>query len=138
MGQRHNRRRTRPRSRRRINNNNAASRLQQTVVMLTPLHQPETYPYASLPLPLSCSPGARNHWHDRVPSAQLWHNRYLAWHGRSTSTTSSSSTSTTQGQRREATKLEVEQCRLFGGEPGDDVTLCFRMLEFFSGLDFIE
>jgi hypothetical protein len=33
---------------------------------------------------------------------------------------------------------EAAQCRLFGGEPGDDVTLCDRMLEYFGGLDYID
>jgi hypothetical protein len=35
-------------------------------------------------------------------------------------------------------KLEAEQCHLFGGEPGDDVSLCYRMLEYFGGLDYID
>lgn len=34
--------------------------------------------------------------------------------------------------------LETEQCRLFGGVPGDDVSLCHRMLEYFGGLDYID
>jgi hypothetical protein len=34
--------------------------------------------------------------------------------------------------------LETEQYRLFGGEPGDDVGLCYRMLEYFGGLDYID
>ena len=34
--------------------------------------------------------------------------------------------------------LEEEQCRLFGGEPGDDPDLCYRMLEYFGGLDYID
>lgn len=34
-------------------------------------------------------------------------------------------------------RSETEQCRLFGGEPGDDVGLCYRMLEYFGGLDYI-
>ena len=32
---------------------------------------------------------------------------------------------------------EAEQCRLFGGDPGDDPGLCDRMLEYFGGLDYI-
>ncbi|BCR86609.1 uncharacterized protein ACHE_30596S [Aspergillus chevalieri] len=35
-------------------------------------------------------------------------------------------------------RFETEQCRLFGGEPGDDVGLCYRMLEYFGGLDYID
>lgn len=34
--------------------------------------------------------------------------------------------------------IEAEQCRLFGGEPGDDVSLCYRMLEYFGQLDYID
>ncbi|KAF3481264.1 uncharacterized protein GIQ15_04023 [Arthroderma uncinatum] len=132
MGQRHNRRRTRPRSRRRMNNN-APSR---------PPAAPQdsyTLPVHTLPPPLSCSPAARYHCHDRVPSAQLWHNRYMAWQGRSGSISSTSSTaSNSPYSQQDSAKLEAEQCRLFGGEPGDDVALCYRMLEFFGGLDFIQ
>jgi hypothetical protein len=38
----------------------------------------------------------------------------------------------------EAAMLENEQYRVFGGEPGDDVGLCYRMLEYFGGLDYID
>ncbi|EYE99064.1 uncharacterized protein EURHEDRAFT_470534 [Aspergillus ruber CBS 135680] len=34
-------------------------------------------------------------------------------------------------------RLETEQCRLFGGEPEGDVGICYRMLEYFGGLDYI-
>ena len=40
--------------------------------------------------------------------------------------------------QKEAAKIEQDRCRLFGGEPGDDVGLCYRMLEYFGGLDFID
>lgn len=40
--------------------------------------------------------------------------------------------------RLETSHIEAEQCRLFGGEPGDDVGLCYRMLEYFGGLDYID
>ena len=43
-----------------------------------------------------------------------------------------------QRQMEEAAKLEREQIKLFGGVPGDDVGLCYRMLEYFGGLDFID
>ena len=54
------------------------------------------------------------------------HNLYNAWQNR------------TQGQVEEAANREREQIKLFGGVPGDDVGLCFRMLEYFGGLDFID
>ncbi|EGD90857.1 hypothetical protein H112_01442 [Trichophyton rubrum D6] len=148
MGQRHNRRRTRPRSRRRMNNNNinsSASRLQPAVPPLPEVYSSSCFAASSIPPPPGLLPSARNHCHDRVPSAQLWHNRYMAWHGRGSG--ASSPTSQQQQQQHQhqhqqgqeaSDKLEAEQCRLFGGEPGDDVALCFRMLEFFGGLDFIE
>jgi hypothetical protein len=44
----------------------------------------------------------------------------------------------TQRQMEETAKLELERIKLFGGVPGDDVGLCYRMLEFFGGLDFID
>lgn len=59
-------------------------------------------------------------------NAQHWQHRYTAWQSRE------------RQQRQEAAKLEAEQCRLFGGEPGDDVSLCYRMLEYFGGLDYID
>ena len=46
--------------------------------------------------------------------------------------------SRSQRQIEEAAKLEREQIKLFGGVPGDDVGLCYRMLEYFGGLDFID
>jgi len=61
-----------------------------------------------------------------LPLAQQRHNRYVAWQSRD------------GRQRQEAANLEAEQCRLFGGEPGDDVALCYRMLEYFGGLDYID
>ena len=54
--------------------------------------------------------------------ARLWQNRNTAWQ---------------HAQREQAAKFEAQQILLFGGEPGDDVDLCFRMLEYFGGLDYI-
>lgn len=59
-------------------------------------------------------------------ATQHWHNRYMSWQAR-------------ERQQQEAAKqLEADQCRLFGGEPGDDVSLCYKMLEYFGGLDYID
>ncbi|KAI9741776.1 MAG: hypothetical protein M1834_000162 [Cirrosporium novae-zelandiae] len=41
-------------------------------------------------------------------------------------------------QQRGVDALEAEQQRIFGGEPGDDVGLCRRMLDYFDTLDYIE
>jgi len=59
-------------------------------------------------------------------TANHWQNRYVAWQKRD------------KTQKEEAAKLEAEQIKLFGGVPGDDVGLCYRMLEYFGGLDFID
>ncbi|KAJ5789001.1 uncharacterized protein N7518_006012 [Penicillium psychrosexuale] len=57
--------------------------------------------------------------------AQPWQYGYTAWQTRE------------RPSRLESAGLEEAQCRLFGGEPGDDVSLCYRMLEYFGGLDYI-
>jgi hypothetical protein len=44
----------------------------------------------------------------------------------------------TQRQMEETAKVELERIKLFGGVPGDDVGLCYRMLEYFGVLDFID
>ena len=35
-------------------------------------------------------------------------------------------------------ELEEEQIKLFGGEPGDDPILCFKMLEAFGRMEWID
>lgn len=57
--------------------------------------------------------------------AKLWQNRYTAWRERD------------RVEKEYAAKLEAQQIQLFGGEPGDDIGLCYRMLEYFGGLDYI-
>jgi hypothetical protein len=57
--------------------------------------------------------------------AKLWHNRYTAWQEQD------------RVQKEQAARFEAQQIQLFGGEPGDDVELCYKMLEYFGGLDYI-
>lgn len=57
--------------------------------------------------------------------AKLWHNRYTAWQEQD------------RVRKEQAVKFEAQQIQLFGGEPGDDMSLCYRMLEYFGGLDYI-
>jgi hypothetical protein len=45
---------------------------------------------------------------------------------------------TTQPVLMEKSELEEEQIKLFGGEPGDDPSLCFRMLEAFGRMEWID
>jgi len=58
--------------------------------------------------------------------ARHWQNRYTAWQNREAA------------QRREAAKIEAEQIKLFGGEPGDDVSLCYKMMEVFEGMNWVD
>lgn len=116
MGQRHNRRRTRPRYRNRN-------------VQLTPADPSLPPTTLDQPVPTESSPIAANVAIDQLSSmpdvlAPTWHHGYPAWSRRE------------RNVRLEA-GLEAQQCRLFGGVPGDDVGLCYRMLEYFGGLDYI-
>lgn len=119
MGQRHNRRRTRVRSR----NRNVR-------------FEPPASPASSCDLAVPIIPeptGGLGQWTGResaacascepIPKypAPTWHVGYVGWQ-----------------QREHRLQLEAERFRLFGGEPGDDVSLCYRMLEYFGGLDYID
>ncbi|KAL2824147.1 hypothetical protein BDW59DRAFT_147897 [Aspergillus cavernicola] len=108
MGQRHNRRRTRPRSR------NCSVNL--TSVPLDAIATPANFCTISYPSAFDCL-GNR--------PASTRHHQGLTWQERD------------DVLKPEAAMLETEQYRLFGGEPGDDVGLCYRMLEYFGGLDYI-
>jgi hypothetical protein len=57
--------------------------------------------------------------------AKLWQNRYTAWQEQD------------RVQKEQVARFEAQQIQLFGGEPGDDVELCYKMLEYFGGLDYI-
>ncbi|CAG8909707.1 unnamed protein product [Penicillium egyptiacum] len=125
MGQRHNRRRTRRSSNRNIPH--------------TVFAQHPTLPVAIKPTPRTpqnsfCALVSTDNSPDACislgsPAATLapsWHNGYTAWQIRE------------HPSRLGSGGLEEAQCRLFGGEPGDDVSLCYRMLEYFGGLDYID
>ncbi|EXJ87444.1 hypothetical protein A1O3_04404 [Capronia epimyces CBS 606.96] len=72
---------------------------------------------------IATSPFLRNP--NSTVASKHWHNRYMIWQNRDVV------------QRREAVKMEAEQIKLFGGEPGDDVGLCYKMLEVFEGMNWI-
>ncbi|KAJ5359317.1 uncharacterized protein N7496_011730 [Penicillium cataractarum] len=133
MGQRHNRRRTRPRSSKRRNSFDQDS--PELSNIHPPLALPSTIwsPHTPVPPPAALhytpsaaciSPGSPV----SAAPAPTWHYGFTAWPIREN-----------VPQRREASiGLEARQCRLFGGEPGDDLNLCYRMLEYFDGLDYID
>ncbi|KAJ6120948.1 hypothetical protein N7523_005228 [Penicillium sp. IBT 18751x] len=117
MGQRHNRRRTRPRhhSSQEPSVNQAAS---LPAIASPVLSNPISYARTSV----ACnSPGSP------APAtlAPTWQYGYTAWQIRET-------------PQQKTGGTEAAQYRLFGGEPGDDLSLCYRMLEYFGGLDFID
>ncbi|KAJ5624977.1 hypothetical protein N7510_001286 [Penicillium lagena] len=135
MGQRHNRRRTRPRSR----NRNQLPHDQDTTtptpvcpgpgsplaVPLSSIWSPQSTDAEPTPIPVSavCSCPSRGPAGLGTP-APTWHYGYTTWQTR-------------EGVRDTSSTVEAAQCRVFGGEPGDDVALCERMLEYFGGLDYI-
>ncbi|KAA8651550.1 hypothetical protein EYZ11_010822 [Aspergillus tanneri] len=114
MGQRHNRRRTRPRSRNRSIDISSVEPASLSASCLNPATSHTVIAaYDSL---------------DAIPiyPAPTWHNGYMIWQKRD------------RTSRLEAVELEAERYRVFGGVPGDDVGLCYRMLEYFGGLDYID
>jgi hypothetical protein len=128
MAHKHNRRRIRPRSR----NHN--------ILVTKSLFDRSFFPEpgiasAAEPPNISASgiyPSTGDHRFDSLDQTatatvtKRSHNLYNAWQIR------------TQQQAEQAVRLEREQIKLFGGVPGDDVGLCFLMLEYFGGLDFID
>jgi hypothetical protein len=124
MGQRHNRRRTR----------RSSNRIPHTVLAQHPTLPVATKTAPRTPQNSFCALVSADNSPDACtsrgsPAATLapsWHNGYTAWQTRE------------RPLRLESGGLEEAQCRLFGGEPGDDVSLCYRMLEYFGGLDYID
>lgn len=124
MAHKHNRRRVRPRSR----NNN----------ILNPSFDISDDFSISGPSSnfLSASSSSVSSRHLALPATLLktntsvasrhWYNRYFAWQNRD------------KAQKVEASKIEAEQIKLFGGEPGDDIGLCYKMMEVFEGMDWVD
>ena len=124
MAHKHNRRRVRPRSRNHSTLNltfNISDNLPTSFDSATPF--PSSTPETGLkqtPLPsILRNPNGS-------ATSRHWYNRYTAWQKRDIA------------QKREAVKIEAEQIKLFGGEPGDDVGLCYKMMEVFEGMDWID
>jgi len=117
MAHKHNRRRVRPRSRHHpsLSLSNLATSPSGPFDLSSSI---SPTPSGSLPQSLLSSQSSI--------SARHWQNRYTAWQNREVA------------QKREAIKIEAEQLKLFGGEPGDDVGLCYKMLEVFEGMEWID
>lgn len=111
MGQRHNRRRTRPRSRPR-----AASL--DSLRSTTDSCRQTRHSVHDSPEPVILTPIAptRHHWVKERYSSGFIINEPL-----------------------HADQLQQQhRYRFFGGEPGDDEILCYNMLDFFGRLDYID
>ena len=124
MAHKHNRRRVRPRSR---NHNTLIPTFRILDNPSIPSDSPTSFP--SWSLSASSNPPAQlatlRNSGASVTSRHLY-NRYVAWQNRD------------KAQNREAAMLEAEQIKLFGGEVGDDVGLCHKMMEVFEGMDWID
>lgn len=111
MGQRHNRRRTRPRSRNRVN---SLPDQQVSDDDFSPTASPILAPVHAA-MPLITNPAAAPSWHIGVEDWSI--SRHTVRPG--------------------ADGVRAEEYRLFGGVPGDDPSLCYNMLEYFDHLDYI-
>ena len=118
MAHKHNRRRTRPRSRK-----NALG-YESLTTNASSLFDSPTALSTYIPAPNSIRPPQPSL--SNSINARHWHNRYIAWQNRESA------------QRREASRIEAEQVKIFGGEPGDDTGLCYKMMEAFEGMDWVD
>ncbi|QDS77670.1 hypothetical protein FKW77_003348 [Venturia effusa] len=104
MGARHNRKRTRSRPRDRTTSNQ-------------PLR-----PFSNFSNPIGFSTISNSHDH--------WHQQYSQWQDRS----KAQQQLQTQRERKEAMAAETQRLRIFGGEIGDEMSLCAPMLQVVMGL----
>ncbi|EXJ61890.1 hypothetical protein A1O7_02321 [Cladophialophora yegresii CBS 114405] len=124
MAHKHNRRRVRPRNRNHSTLNptfdipDDLSTIYESSILPSASHSSSDLRPPLLPATL------RNP--DANVASRHWYNRYTAWQNRE------------KAQRREAATIEAEQIKLFGGEPGDDMDLCYKMMEVFEGMNWID
>ena len=88
-----------------------------------------TLPKPSLPAPDSLAAPLQGDPQRGDLTARHWHNRYIAWQNRD------------RRQREEQQKLMADRRRIFGGcdtDDADEEGLCAKMMQYFSGLDYIE
>ncbi|OAP64292.1 hypothetical protein AYL99_00264 [Fonsecaea erecta] len=123
MAHKHNRRRVRPRNR----NHTSLNPIFEMPDELSVRSDSSALfpPSPSTDLEQSPLPGILRVANPTVASRHLY-NRYVAGQNRD------------KAQRREAAKIEAERIKLFGGYPGDDVGLCYKMMEVFEGMNWID
>jgi len=116
MGKRHNRKRTRSRPRHRDGNNASQNQHFRSNSIDTVSSQ------ATIVSPYQASNAAIGN-----VSADHWHQTYFAWQNR------------LRSQQESAKAVENHQLRVFGGEPGDEVSLFEPMMkvvtDLFDGYD---
>jgi len=104
MGARHNRKRTRSRPR----NRTTANQKSRSLSLSSPISFAST---SSIPA--------------QQPSATHWHQQYSLWQNRSRSQQELQA----RREHQEAMAAETQRLRIFGGEAGDEVSLCAPMLQ---------
>ncbi|KIX94752.1 uncharacterized protein Z520_09442 [Fonsecaea multimorphosa CBS 102226] len=123
MAHKHNRRRVRPRNR---NHTSLHPILEMPDELLAPSDSSALFLPSASPDPEQSILPQRPRATNPSVASRHWYNRYVAWQNRD------------KAQRREAAKIEAEQIKLFGGYPGDDVGLCYKMMEVFAGMNWID
>jgi hypothetical protein len=118
MGARHNRKRTRSRPRNRLS---------------SPSQSPRSLSISSAPSDISVD------FDSLLPAQQTadhWQSQWMQWQDRLRQQDSMKQ----QRERTEAMAAEAQRLHIFGGEMGDDVSLCAPMLQvvtgLFGGLDY--
>ncbi|KAE9977134.1 hypothetical protein EG328_002197 [Venturia inaequalis] len=72
----------------------------------------------------------RNRTSSDQPSHHHWHQQYSQWQDRSKAQQQVQA----ERERQEAMAAETQRIRIFGGETGDEVSLCAPMLQVVMGL----
>ncbi|KAF1986308.1 hypothetical protein K402DRAFT_421166 [Aulographum hederae CBS 113979] len=138
MGSRHNRKRTRSRPR---NRNSHLSRDSTTLSDISISSSPSslTHPLANPGTPSSKHPSPSDRF-----SAQHWHQQYAAWQARLQHQTQTRQqlqhlqeqqrAQRLAREREKEAEVEMQTLRMFGGERGEDGSLCEPMLKVVMGL----
>jgi len=124
MAHKHNRRRIRPRSRDYISPTLTSNITDDiSTSSNSPTHLLSGYPTTGVkqlrqPRPVN--------FHRTTTASSTWTNRHVPCEDRD------------RTHNPEGAKKEAEQIKIFGGEPGDDIGLCYKMLEVFEGMGWVD
>ncbi|KAF2086391.1 hypothetical protein K490DRAFT_58016 [Saccharata proteae CBS 121410] len=157
MGQRHNRKRTRSRPRNRDQGFRPLSAFQTQTSFSAPSTTKLAFNFSSIAPP---PPSGVSFFSN--PPAGYWHQQYSAWQNRTLSQPQhqphqhhphpqnqhilphkqTAKQNKMAAAERDSQTLEAQQLRLFGGEKGDETSLCAPMLkvvmDLFDGIDYVD